>query len=216
MSRTPSSGKFRHQTSASPACRSERLKTIFLSKHILNHAESEPLRFKSRRQQSSCHTAALLTSQERLIKLWKECVEEQPHICDARVELKEILPLGQRLPWKHWRCLNRLWTRVARTKSTLLKWGLLQGTALCKCGTAADTAAHVLKRPLLPQERSLADLCVYNDVARDCVVFWKDAIWQHTLIIIAQKQQPCTCFTKLSALVSGVLDILGLVPNFQL
>jgi len=68
-------------------------------------------------------------------------------------------------PWRHWRCLNRLRTRVVRTRSTLAKWGLLNGPTQCRCGFMEDTAPHLLRCPLFTQKCWQAVLLLYNDTA---------------------------------------------------
>ena len=77
-----------------------------------------------------------------------------------------------------WRCLNRLRTYVARTKTELKEWGFVNPATNTACQGVADddTVQHALKCSLLDQPCSITDLCQFNENARRCVELWKTSI----------------------------------------
>ena len=67
---------------------------------------------------------------------------------------------GEELPRRQWTLLNRLRTGVGRFKSSMSKWGLVDGTA-CECGEPEQTADHIITTcPLYkpPSEAGLFNL----------------------------------------------------------
>ena len=92
------------------------------------------------------------------------------------IEPAEVFAPGHQASWKDWTCLNRLQTGTVKTRSTLAKWGFHNGPTLCKCGTADDTAKHLLGCPLLSQKCSRDDLSAFNNIAEKTVKFWKDYV----------------------------------------
>ena len=77
-----------------------------------------------------------------------------------------------------WRCLNRLCTGVARTKTELRKWGFvnLATNTTCQCVADDDTVQPSLKCSLLDEPYSTTDLCQFNENARRCVGLCKTSI----------------------------------------
>ena len=117
-----------------------------------------------------------MPSEEMRIKLWKNRLRECPFKLAFNIELAEVLAPGHQAPWKDWRCLNRLRTGTLKTRSTLAKCGFHNGLILCKCGTADDTAEHLLGCPLLLWKCSRDDVSAFNNIAEKTVKFWKDYV----------------------------------------
>ena len=90
------------------------------------------------------------------------------------IKPKEELPPGANSSWTEWRCLNRLRTRVGRSKVSLQNWGYLaEGQdATCECGTAPQTMDHLLVCPQMGLECTSEDLAEFNDSGRYCASFW--------------------------------------------
>ena len=125
---------------------------------MLYGSEAANQRLKSRK--SFLHTPPPLNmpSEEMRIELWKNRLREYPLKLGFNIEPAEVLAPGHQASWKDWRCLNRLQTGTVKTQNTLAKWGFHNGPTLCKCGTADDTAEHLLGCPLLSQKCSRDDL----------------------------------------------------------
>ena len=139
-------------------------------------SEAANQRLKSRK--SFLHTTLPLNmpSKEMRIELWKNRLRECSLKLAFIIEPAEVLAPGHQASWKDWRCLNRLRTGTVKTQSTLAKWGFHNGLTLCKCGTADDTAEHLLGCPLLSQKCSQDNLSAFNNIAEKTVKFWKDYV----------------------------------------
>ena len=105
----------------------------------------------------------------------KKVLEEWPSSNHLNIKPNESLPPGLQLEWKMWRCLNRLHSGVARTKTELKKCGFADPSTsvICKCGNKNDTIQHRLTCSLLDKPCSIADLCNFNERARRCVKLWQ-------------------------------------------
>ena len=126
------------------ASRRKRQKARHDPSHMLYRSEAVNQRLKSRK--SFLHNTPPLNmpSEEMRIEQWKNRLRECPLKPDFNIEPAKVLAPGHQVPWKDWRCLNRLRTGTVKTRSTLAKWKFHNGPTLCKCGTADDTAAHLL------------------------------------------------------------------------
>ena len=63
--------------------------------------------------------------------------------------------------------------KMGRCKHNLRKWKYTdEDDTTCDCKEADQTMEHLLECPLLRQTRSLDDLMVYNEVAKECVRQW--------------------------------------------
>jgi len=97
--------------------------------------------------------------------------KSQPPKPALSIDLAEAIASGHLASWAYWKCLNRLRTRVVRSKSTLAQWGLYSGANMCRCGSAEDTAGHLRRCPLLPRGCTLLDLSNNNNIAETTVEF---------------------------------------------
>ena len=133
---------------------------------MLYGSEAANQRLKSKK--SFLHTTPPLNmpSEEMRIELWKNRLRECPLKLGFNIEPGEALAPDHQASWKEWRCLSRLQTGTVKTRSTLAKWGFHNGPTLCKCGTADDTAEHLLGCPLFSQKCSRDDLSAFNNIAK--------------------------------------------------
>jgi len=78
-------------------------------------------------------------------------LKDLPHNTHLSITPEEKLPPRSNSGWTTWRCLIRLHTGIARTKTELKKWGFVIPTAntTCQCEADEDTVQHRLKCTLL-------------------------------------------------------------------
>ena len=109
---------------------------------------------------------------------WKRKLKALPQSTRLNITPEEKLPPGSNSGWTRWRCLNRLRTGVARTKTELKKWGFVDPATntTCQCGDDDDTVQHRSKCSLLDEPWSTTDLCQFNENARRFVELWKTSI----------------------------------------
>ena len=140
---------------------------------MLYGLEAANQRLKSRK--SFLHTTPPLNmpSEEMRIELWKNRLRECPFKLAFNIEPAELLAPGHQAPWKDWRCLNRRRTGTVKIRSKFAKWGFRNGPTLCKCGTADDTAEHLLGCPLLSQKCSRDDFSAFNNIDEKTMKFKK-------------------------------------------
>ena len=157
------------------ASKQERLRRVCDPRRMLFNYKPAPPRLKSRKSFLHC-----VDPLEGKIKTWREeawerKLEELPSSNHLNIKPNESLPPGSQLEWKMWRCLNRLRSGVARTKTELKKWGFAETSTsvVCKCGEENDTIKHRLTCSLLDEPCSIADLCDFNERARRCVELWQ-------------------------------------------
>ena len=71
------------------------------------------------------------------------------------------------------KCINRLRTKMDRSKHNMKKWKYIEDDdTMCERKEAEQTMDHLLECPLLQQAYSLADRIVNDDTAKDCVKQW--------------------------------------------
>jgi len=109
---------------------------------------------------------------------WKKKLKELLHNTHLSITPEEKLPTGSNSGWTMWRCLNRLRTSIARTKTELKKCGFATPTAntTCQCRADEDTVQHRLKCTLLNEPCSTFDLCQFSEKARWCMELWHSSI----------------------------------------
>ena len=153
----------------------ERLRQVCDSRHMLFNYKPAPPRLKSRKTFLLC-----VDPLKGKIKTWREEAwerksEELPSSNHLNIKPNESLLPGSQIEWKMWRCLNRLRSGVARTKTEQKKWGFTdQSTSvICKCVEEDDTIQHRLTCSLLEEPCSIADLCDFNERATRCVELWQ-------------------------------------------
>ena len=106
------------------ASRTERTRQATDERHPLNGDPGMVPRIKSRKSFMTCTKPINTTAKAASLELWRERLEP----LDARVHLNitgadEHLPAGAQNPWTTWKALNRLRTKVGRSRVNMLKWG---------------------------------------------------------------------------------------------
>ncbi|CAI6360793.1 unnamed protein product [Macrosiphum euphorbiae] len=75
-------------------------------------------RLKSRRSFIANSTTIQDSPEQHRIRKWREELK-----CEKPVPPSDNLPCGGNQPWIIWKTLNRLRTRIAKTKANMMKWG---------------------------------------------------------------------------------------------
>ena len=106
---------------------------------------------------------------------WERKLEELPSSNQLNIKPDESLPPRSQLEWKMGRCLNRVRSGVARTKTELKKWVFTDPftSVIYKREKEDDTIQHRLTCSLLNEPCSITDLCEFNERARRCVELWQ-------------------------------------------
>ena len=87
----------------------------------------------------------------------------------------ENLPCGADLPRKEWVTLNRARSKVGRTGSNLLKWGLTS-TSECQCGNPSQTMDHIMHECDAGPRCTDEDLQDCSEAAKQFIQYWRDKI----------------------------------------
>ena len=159
------------------ASKQERLRQAYDPRHMICVHKPASLRLRSRKSFLHCVDPLDQNITTWRAEAWNRKLDESPAYPEMHIKPAEALTPGSDSGWKAWRCLNRLRSGIARTKSSLKKWGFLETTAstLYECGTGEDTVNHRLKCPLLDEPCSTTDLAEFNIRAKQCVKKWESS-----------------------------------------
>ena len=105
---------------------------------------------------------------------WRKRLRDRRHI--DIVNLHEEMTKSYARAWTTWRCLNRLRTGYACSKSQVKKWKYYTGHTMCACRQEEETTSHMMQCLKLAHPCSLDDLIKFNDRAKECVDMWKHLV----------------------------------------
>ena len=117
------------------------------------------------------YTVTLLDSSPNYTSLhtWNNLLTDAPAATKMGLDTAESLPTGCGQPWRCWRSLNRVRTRICRAKTTTTRWRYIDNTQSynCDCGEP-QTMAHLLCCRLLDEPCSSEDLITVIERAKAC------------------------------------------------
>ena len=151
----------------------ERAKLETDQRHPMHNYTPVPQRLKSRR--GFYKTVAPVDGEASRARrdLW----QSRSLLPSPFVPLLESLPPGHDLPRRAWQSLNRLRTRVGRSKDNRSRWGFAGGADLgCECGAAVQTMSHLIACPLCPETCSREDLMSASGRALAVAAYWADIV----------------------------------------
>ncbi|KAJ8370885.1 hypothetical protein SKAU_G00109130 [Synaphobranchus kaupii] len=154
------------------ASRNERQKQSTDERHLVFGKTAAKQRLKSRKSFLSHTITPTATASAERVSLWKTEIQKAPPTHNMKIPPSESLPKGKDETWPKWKCLNRLRSRVGRTRVEMQRWGYSTDPTNCDCGTAPQDTTHLLICPLLPNPCTTEDLAEYNTQAQECVKKW--------------------------------------------
>lgn len=128
----------------------ERTKLETESRHILQDKDIHRSRLKSIKSFIKCRSILTKIPEQARIDCWKITIGNTKDNQISPSEHLEHFPAGHNLDWPAWRTLNRLRTRVGRSKDNLKKWDVLQEDTKCVCGDERMYYEPPLDLPKMP------------------------------------------------------------------
>lgn len=150
----------------------ERSKMDTDARHPMHGYTPVRQRLPSRSSFMKCVNPLTMEPAQARCNLWAQTVS----LPTPFVPLSESLPPGHKLPWPVWKSLNRLRTRVGRSKDNMIRWGFKDSNSQnCLCGTP-QTMDHLKSCPACPNTCTQDDLMTASDEAVSVAKFWAKTI----------------------------------------